>query len=458
MFTDAQLLQLSITLVLAVILFIIAYSLPPKVSGIALLILIPFQPIDTKYASANVALVFVLFIALLIKGVRVKVPMLPQIGALLFIYMVSLGISHPPTLGQHGVYVFALVSAFLMLWIAYDVSMRVDGMRDVVNFLLIMNIFIVIYSFIQIIAGPGERVVLFGINELHMMRVRADRRLTGPFGAAGIMAEYLVIILFFILYQFLTSRDFWARIGLALLAATNLMLLVTTGNRGGFLVLIGAGLMFLWLFRKVLGPVRTMGIAAAAIVVLAISSLVAINLTEFDRLYERLAKTEVDSGVPDTRAIVWPVAWEAITEKPILGHGPRLRFDGEEDGARYEGHLFILYPHNLYLFIMFTIGSVGLLAFLVFLMTPLVRCWKAARGSPVETYEVGLARTGIVVMTVILVDGIKIDFMRYNLVDYWHFIFALIGILIATCDRVAAQRASLQPQSIPTGQVQAVPT
>ena len=443
MLSNAQILQLSITLVLAVLVFIMAYSLRPNVSATLLILLIPFQPIETKYASANVALAFVLFVALLMKGVRIRVPMLPQISAVFFAYLISMGVVYPPTLSQHGVYVFSLLSAFLILWISYELSMRVENLRNVVNLFLIMNIFIVIYSLIQIVAGPGERFVLFGIQELHMMRVRGDHRLTGPFGAAGIAAEYSVIILFIILYQLIWTSEFWTRIGLILLGAVNLMLLVTTGNRGGFLVLIGTGMLFLWMFRKVLGPVRTIGIAAAAVVVLAIASIVAINLTEFDRLFERLAKTEIPSGIPDTRSIVWPVAWEAINEQPILGHGPRLRFDGEEDGARYKGHLFIFYPHNLYLFLLFTVGIVGMMAFIVFLLTPLIRCWKTIRQTLGDSYETGLARTGVVIMTVILIDGIKIDFLRYNLVDYWHFVFALIGMLLAACDRARSDGGSL---------------
>ena len=126
MLTDAQLLQMSVTLVLAVLVFTIAFSLPPKVSATALILLIPFQPIDTKFASANVLLTIVVFIALLIKGIRVRVPLLTQILILFFAYMISWGLSHPATLGQHFVYILALVSAFFVLWITYDLTMRLD--------------------------------------------------------------------------------------------------------------------------------------------------------------------------------------------------------------------------------------------------------------------------------------------------------------------------------------------
>jgi O-antigen ligase len=436
MLTAAQLLQMSITLILSVVVFMIAYSLKPTVSATLLIILIPFQIIETKYGSANVALTFAIIIAWAIKGVGIRLPMLPQILGVLFAYLITLSMVYPPTMSQHIVYIISLISAVMVFWIVYDLTMRVERLQDIVNVFLIMNICVIIYSVIQLIAGPGERVVLFGIEELHMMRVRADRRLTGPFGAAGIAAEYTAIVLMLILYQLISTKKFWMQIGLVLLGATNLLLLITTGNRGGFLVLIGGGMMFLWMFRSVIGPVRSIGIAAAAVTILTITSIVAINLTEFDLLFERLAETEIEAGIPDTRAIVWPIAWEASMEAPIFGHGPRLRFDGEEDGARYEGHLFILYPHNLYLFLMFTVGIVGMFAFLIFLLTPLVKCWKSIRHSRVETYARGLARTGIIVMTIVLVDGIKVGFLRYAMVDYWHFVFAIMGMLVAVCDRI----------------------
>jgi O-antigen ligase len=94
-----------------------------------------------------------------------------------------------------------------------------------------------------------------------------------------------------------------------------------------------------------------------------------------------------------------------------------------------------MYPHNLYLFLLFTVGITGLIAFLILLGTPLYRCWKAARQGTEDLVTLSFLKTGVVVMIVIFVDQIKVEFMRYTLVDYWHFVFALLGVLIAVCDR-----------------------
>ena len=54
-------------------------------------------------------------------------------------------------------------------------------------------------------------------------------------------------------------------------------------------------------------------------------------------------------------------------------------------------------------------------------------------------YYADLARTGVIVLVLFMVDGLKIDAMRLTLVDYWHFFFALCGVFVAACDRCGAQ-------------------
>ena len=53
------------------------------------------------------------------------------------------------------------------------------------------------------------------------------------------------------------------------------------------------------------------------------------------------------------------------------------------------------------------------------------------------------AKIGVVIMIVFLVDQLKIEFMRFALVDYWHFIFALFGLLVAVCDQAKSEKLRL---------------
>jgi O-antigen ligase len=442
-FTSSVVIQLTVALLVATIVFFGAYSMPRKMAAIILLVFIPFQPVDTNYFTANVLMTYSIFIAMLLRRGSVRLPMLPQFLIVIFCFFLAYSQVHPTTYLQHAVYIFALISAFLVFWITYDVGMRFDNVRSLVLVFVVMNVAVIIYCFIQISLGPGTKVVLFGIDEMSMMPMRRDNRLTGPFGAVGITAEYFVIMIYLQLYELISGVSKRYRNVLLLLIIVNLFLLLTTANRGGFLIFLTSSALFLWMFRKEVGLRRIVGIVTGGALAITASAIIAINYTEFGGLFERLGDTQFDEGIPDTRQAVWPFVWNEVKRKPFLGHGPRLRFPGGDTGTRYEGHQFVRYPHNLYLFMLFTIGIVGLLGFVAMLATPLIRCWKIAVRPHDDPYLHGLAKTGVVLMLIIFADQMKVSFMRLALVDYWHFLFALFGLLLAACDR--AQLSAARP-------------
>lgn len=450
-FSESIMLQMTIVLLLATIVFWIAYTLPQKIAGSALILLIPFQPVETRFGTANVALTFVVFIAMLMRETNIRLPMLPQILLLMFVYLLSMSQTHESTHVQHAVYLVYVVSAFLVFWISYDLTLRYT-LRGIVQLFLVMNVLVIIYCLIQLAVGPGTKLMLFGREEFAMAHTRQDR-LTGPFSGVGVAAEYFVIMVYVIMHQILTATSARVRWLLAGLLGCNFLLLVATGNRGGFLTLIGAGVLYLWMFRHLLGVVRTIRIAIIGTILLAMSAAITVQYTSFNRLFDRLLETEIDEGVPDTRSVVWPMAWEAIKEKPLLGNGPRLRLIGDENPRAYPEHVSIMYPHNLYLFLVFTIGVVGLVAFLILLGTPLYRCWKTAKMGIRDPVTLSFIKTGTVLMVIIFVDQIKVEFMRYALVDYWHFVFALLGVLVAVCDRTQHSLALAQTAAVPAGPV-----
>lgn len=440
--------QLTVIALIATVLFFLAFRLPQIISSTLLLVIIPIQPVDTQYASANVLLAYVIFIALLLRGENIKLPMLPQFLFLLFCYFLSMSFVHQALYVQHAIYMVALVSAYLVLCIAYDLTLRFKNLSGIVGVFIAMNIIVAIYCIIQIDAGPGVKVIPFGINEMAMIPGRNDNRLTGPFDAVGVAAEYFVIMIFLILHRLLFTKPGWHRYGLIILAGANLAFLVATGNRGGFLSLLGGGILFLWFFRKELGARRIVQILATGASLLALMSILIVNYTDFGQLYERLADTSVEEGIPDTRQETWPLAIEKIKERPIFGHGPRYMMYEGLHGATYPGWEYQRYPHNLYLFLLATVGIVGLIAFMTFMLTPLVRCWKASSLRSVSLYHGTLIRTGIVIFLVIIVDQMKVEFMRIALVDYWHFVFALLGVFVAVCDRAGA---GSQPNQLNSG-------
>src|SRR5690606_33890232 len=134
-----------------------------------------------------------------------------------------------------------------------------------------------------------------------MTRVRADGRLTGPFQSSEITAQYLVLMEFLIINQYWHSENkAWKRVLFAV-GTCNLAFLVATGSRGEFLLLIGGAAVYLWLFRRRLGLMRTLVLAAGGALTLLATALIVINFTEFGELFTRLANTELnEQGIPDT--------------------------------------------------------------------------------------------------------------------------------------------------------------
>ncbi len=437
--------QLAGILILAILLFIVASALPQKVGGTVLFLLVPFQAVETQFGTSSVVLAYVVFIALVLRREPVRLPMLPHFLFFLLWALISMSLRNPSTYIQHSVYIFTLISAILAFWLSYDLMRRFRDPSKVLGIFIISNVLVAIYCAIQLWAGPGERLVFFGIDELNMIRVRADGRLTGPFQSSEISALYFVIMEFIILHQFWYAKKAWSKRLLVVLAVLNLGFLVATGSRGEFLVLVGGAAMYLWLFRTRLGMLKTIGVAAGATLAVAVMAVLVVNYSQFGGLFERLEQTEFSrEGIPDTRQVLWPPTWKEIEKRPILGHGPRFRFFLEERGVRYDDRPYLQYPHNLYLFLLFTLGVPGLLLFLYLLFYIASKCWRNMSNPNAPPYLADLARTGFLVIFLFLIDGLKIDQMRMNLADFWHFFFGLCGVFLAASNMISSEAKKAQ--------------
>jgi O-antigen ligase len=434
--------DLILALASAVVFFAFCYFASPRKSMPVLLCLIPFQPISSPNGTLNVVLVYVMAIAFLLRG---RIRWLPLGGCALLIfgaYVVSTGFAHPATRVAHAVYVANLVSAFLLFYLVYNFIRSEGDVRLVLGTLVAMNVLVLIYCAAQTLVGE---VSLFGVKELSTMGLRADGRLLGPFNAVGLTAEYFVLSTLLMCYLLVHAQGRWSRLALYTLIGLNFLFLVATANRGGFLVLIGAGGWFLLLFRAQLGTARAIGLGMVGIMLLSVASLVIINFTDFPGLFERLEATEIDeTGIPDTRVKTWTGIAPLIEQRPVIGHGPH--FYQLDDPAPYPGFEHPLWPHNLYLYLLYTVGVVGLTAWLIFFAAMAYRVIKGLRTPNLpgeQDLSKGLVKLGAIMIPIILIDQLKIEFLRSQLIDYWHYLFALFGIWIALADdlRVRAREA-----------------
>jgi hypothetical protein len=444
MIDSSQLNQLTALIAIGLILFLIASALPQKIATITFLVLAPMQAVETRVGSSTMIMAYVVFIALLLRRERVRLPMLPHFLFLLLWYAASMSLMHQSTWSQHIVYLYTLVSAFLVFWLTYDLTDRLKSESGVVNVFIAMNVVVVLYCAVQMALGPGQGFNLFGIGELGINRVRDEGRITGPFESALSTAQYLVMMLFLILHQLWHSKNVIFRRALVILAVINVAVIVGTGSRGDFLLLLGGASVYLWLFRHRLGTARAIKLAVSGAAILTAVGFFMVNFTQFGTLFNRLANTEFnEQGIPDTRQVAWPPVWREALTSPIIGHGPRMVFINETRGQKYEHHTYLPYPHNLYLFLFYTVGIPGLLLFVWVIGTIMARCWRAMKMPNAPPYYSDLARTGFLIILLFFIAGLKHEQMRISFADYWYFWFGLCGMFVSACHKVELASASV---------------
>jgi O-antigen ligase len=455
----SQTFQLSLGLIGAILILVAAYGSPMKVSVGILLFMIPFQPIETRFGSANILMTYVLFGALLLRGRLQYMPMLGPMLLVLFAYLLSISQLPREMYFDHGLHLFFIFSGLLVFVLMYNMAREIENPRYIVNLLIAANVASVIYCLIQFSVGPGERMVFFGNDNLWMHRNRGggDPRLVGPFGTPGITAAYFMTMSVLLVYEILHSR-YYRRFALWVLLAVNVAMMMATANRGSFLVLLASLLGFLYLFRRQLGVMRAFRILVASSVIVVAGGTLVSTYTEFGSMSSRIEQVgDFERGLPDTRQRVWPEAWALIPEKLWIGHGPLLI---SERGLQQRGRpvhpeqLTISYPHNLYLHLLVTLGLVGAASMLYLLFSITWRIYRGARlGAHGSEYERGLVVLGVLLAIGFFLDQMKIEFVRHTTIDYVHFVFAMFGIFLGLADRARVRSLELVSARSDSGKV-----
>jgi O-antigen ligase len=415
-------LQLGIALLFGIGLFAAVYALPERIILGILIVMIPFQPIMSRYGSLNMVLTYLVGAALLLKG-RIKYyPLLMSVFFIFVAYFLSTSVALRATLKDHIFYLVAIGGNFVLFYMVYNYFRQSGDYRYAFKVMIWMNILVVLYGFIQLSVG-FDKFAFMGISEFGFAtQLEHKQRLVGTFGAAGVNAEYFALQILLVGYMIMHESRKHVKTLLLMLVATNFALQVATGSRGSFLSLMGGIVLFIWFFRKELGAIAIARITVFGGALFVASALIMINYTDFNVLFERLGNTEFEGGVPDTRQGAFGAATERIPEAIVLGHGPRLKLI-EEETRRIPGYIPLgSYPHNLVLFLLYTVGIVGLVAYVVFFAAMFMRFKDANK------YQCD-------------------DALRFKLNDSQNYLFTLWAVMLAFSD-ILVNKAKKQKSEI----------
>jgi len=431
--------QLGVALSGGIVLFLFAYFGGSRFIFKAIVLLIPFQLIESRYGSLNMAITYILGIAMLFNRswfndeAKEKWPLLYLFLLILGAYLISWTQAPPAYLKKTAIYLVMLSSNILLFYLTYRFIRIKTDVVELFNLLFLCNVLVIIYCLVTVIM-IGKNTALFGIDEFRLNEIDPRRmRIVGPFVSVGTTAEYLVIQCCLILYAY-QNQELFKRSFLSFLFVSNFFILFGTGNRGGMLSLVFSFILFSIFYRRVLGTIKLIGILVGLFVVLGFSSLIMIKYSDYNVVFDRLRNTEIKGFTPDTRERDWLAVLGRIPNKPVIGHGPRIVIEKELRGSRSRPRNQIhFYPHNLYLFVLYTMGAVGFSVFVLLgarFFRILMRMKKNLADHP-DPFFSRLPIIGIIIFLVFLFDQMKIEFLRHNLLDYQHYISVIFGMFCA---------------------------
>ncbi len=450
MLSDGHAIQLALVLLAALMMFVSAYVFSERRVLAVLILLIPFQVITSRYGTLNVALIYLAGLAFLLQGRFKHFPHISAVALIFVVYLLSMALTLRATYRDHGFYLVTIASNFLLFYMVYNYFARNNDVRYAFKLLVWMNALVIGYCILQLGVGFNQ-MALFGVAEWQMGGNLEDRgRLVGPFGPPGPNAGYFALSILLLGYALIHASTRSMRAVLISLILGNFAFLVATGNRGGFLSLIVGGFAFLWIFRRDMGVLRALRLGVGGLFGGTLMAALIVVFTPYNVLFERLKETEFEGYAPESRSKAWEMAIEAIPDRLMLGHGPQMKLIDAAD--RYiPGYETIPYPHNLYLFLLYSLGVIGLIVYLVWFFKLSARWWasRQVRGPTlIDDMTDSMSRIGLLFMFVFLFDQLKVEFLRLRLSDYQHYVFVVWAMVEAFAEhtRRAKRQAAAPPR------------
>jgi len=256
-------------------------------------------------------------------------------------------------------------------------------------------------------------------------------RLGGAVGSHEILGDYSGLCLWLIIIHFLRAKNPIEKLFWLGLSVVSLVALLATANRGAVVSLGVAFLYALWVFRRHMNLVRYVVLISAVVVTFTFAQTFLERYTLAASVTDRLTGTRFEGWTPDSRVGVWGPVFERSLDHIFIGHGPWY-----DVGS---GLTKVFWPHNGYLFYLYTLGLFGLSTFLVIV-------YKIARISlryphPLAAGSfvgIGLSVFGVQLVQLLLAQ-MRTDHQRSTDTIYMFIVWLLFG-LIAAAGNMLRQR------------------
>ncbi len=405
-------------------------------------LLFPF-PSGISIGSTNLVLMTVIPMVWAVRATSNRVPVFfatpadRAIGLLMLAYVLSFFSVDQPHLLVKGVQVVWLQLACLAYY--YLIVRFVDDERKLDRVLMMMCIAVglVMFTAITEMFFPG-RVIIPGWIGLprvpgqgHLGARVEGLRIGGAVGSHSLLSDMGTMFLGVMIYLAARSRNalpsaFWWGLSLMTFVA-----MLGSANRGAFVAGIVGLVEATRLFRRQLGVGRIALIVVGVSLVFVVAEQFVENHTYAVSLTERLLHTRFEGVVPENRTMTWAPALRRSLDHLFIGHGPYY-----DTGV---GLTAVYWPHNAYIFYLYTLGIVGLGAFLWVVWV----VWRQGRAHALT----GVDRTNLgdllkllrVSLVVLLVAQLRTDHQRDDI--YPFIVWFLFGTTVAGA-RIARRRAA----------------
>jgi hypothetical protein len=172
-----------------------------------------------------------------------------------------------------------------------------------------------------------------------------------------LLSDFCGLTLFLMVTHFFRGKNpiekvFWLGVSIITFAA-----LLGTATRGGVISLGVACIYSLWVFRERLNLVKSVVLISVVVVAFASMQFILDKYTLAASVTGRIMGTKFQGVVPESRAGIWEAAFKRSLDHIFIGHGPSY-----DTGT---GLVRIFWPHNGYLFYLYTLGLFGLSTFLI---------------------------------------------------------------------------------------------